>query len=141
MNSNTSCCGKKLRSVGSRAACDAEKTETHIHDANASAEPSITITVLRFDEAASVFGQFGVAILGPKDDPYGDLWVSERTGEEATRCPFVRKDRNRPTYRCTIYDTRPEVCRNYVPWSSHAICEEVVVDIPSPKGTPQKRPR
>jgi Fe-S-cluster containining protein len=82
-----------------------------------------------------------VSIFGPKDDPYGDLWVSERTGEEATRCPFVRKDRNRPTYRCTIYDTRPEVCRNYVPWSSHAICEEVVVDIPSPKGTPQKRPR
>lgn len=65
-----------------------------------------------------------VGILGPEDNPYGDLWISERTGMEAQRCPFVRKDPNRPTYRCTIYETRPHVCRDYVPWSPLAICED-----------------
>jgi Fe-S-cluster containining protein len=54
-----------------------------------------------------------------------DLWISPRTGFEHERCPFVRKDPNRPTYRCTIYDTRPQVCRNYEPWAEGTICEEV----------------
>lgn len=62
----------------------------------------------------------------PGTEPGGaDLWINAETGHEATRCPFVRKDRNRPTYRCTIYETRPEVCRDYVPWSPDTICEEV----------------
>jgi Fe-S-cluster containining protein len=38
----------------------------------------------------------------------------------------VRKDRDAPTYHCTIYETRPQVCREYVPWSPSSICEEVV---------------
>jgi Fe-S-cluster containining protein len=40
-----------------------------------------------------------------------DLWI--RDGEELARCPFVRKDKGKPTYRCTIYETRPEACRKY----------------------------
>jgi len=55
----------------------------------------------------------------------GDLWISPTTGEERPRCPFVRKDSNRLTYRCTIYDTRPQVCRDYEPWAPGTICEEV----------------
>lgn len=42
-----------------------------------------------------------------------DLWISPRTGEAVERCPFVRKDRNANTYRCLIYNTRPDVCVNY----------------------------
>lgn len=68
-------------------------------------------------------------VLGPDDNPYADLWIDAQDGEdnEKTRCPFVRKDRNKSTYRCTIYDTRPQVCRDYVPFSGKAndICEEV----------------
>jgi Fe-S-cluster containining protein len=54
-----------------------------------------------------------------------DLWVSPKTGIEAERCPFVRKERGRNTYKCTIYDTRPEVCRDYEPWAPGTICEDV----------------
>ena len=54
-----------------------------------------------------------------------DLWLNQDTGEEVERCPFVRKDRNQPTYRCAIYHTRPQVCRDYVPWSEHSICEQL----------------
>jgi Fe-S-cluster containining protein len=39
------------------------------------------------------------------------LWVKE--GVEMSRCPFVKKDRNKPTYHCTIHETRPEACRGY----------------------------
>ena len=54
-----------------------------------------------------------VLVLGGEDNPFGDLWISPRTGNEATRCPFVRKLRGQERYTCTIYETRPEVCRLY----------------------------
>ena len=62
-----------------------------------------------------------VAQLGPDSNPYGDLWISPRTDLEATRCPFVRKLGNK--YHCRIYDTRPQVCRDYVPFAPGSVCE------------------
>lgn len=44
---------------------------------------------------------------------FGDMWLSPVTGEELERCPFLRKVRNKPIYKCTIYKYRPYVCRNY----------------------------
>ena len=64
------------------------------------------------------------AILGDRDDPYADLWIDEN-GNERERCPFVRKLKGQSRYLCTIYDTRPQVCRNYVPWKPTSICEIV----------------
>jgi Fe-S-cluster containining protein len=65
-----------------------------------------------------------VAVLGrDDDDPWGDLWIDDDNGVERARCPFVRKLPNRDQYTCTIYETRPEVCRQYEPWTPHAICE------------------
>lgn len=40
-----------------------------------------------------------------------DLWFDN--GKELDRCPFLRKDRGAASYRCTIHNTRPEVCRSY----------------------------
>lgn len=58
-----------------------------------------------------------------------DLWIDQsRDDYEASRCPFVRKDRGQPTYKCTIYATRPQVCRAYVPWAAGSICEEVAAN-------------
>lgn len=48
-----------------------------------------------------------------------DLWINQFTGKEAERCPFVRKVRNQPRYICTIYETRPAVCREYPIHVSH----------------------
>ena len=53
------------------------------------------------------------SVLGDDANPYADLWISPRTGDEASRCPFVRKIRGQDRYTCTIYNTRPEVCRAY----------------------------
>jgi Fe-S-cluster containining protein len=69
---------------------------------------------------------FYAFVMGRPDDPWADLWIDRDTGDEKGRCPFVRKDRDAPTYRCTIYETRPEVCRKYKPWGKHSVCEEVV---------------
>lgn len=43
----------------------------------------------------------------------GDLWISPVTGEELSRCPFLRKVRNEPRYICKIQDTKPATCRGY----------------------------
>src|SRR5215470_7590213 len=66
-----------------------------------------------------------IDILGPPEDPYADLWYSPVTGEDVSRCPFVRKGRNLPTYRCTIYETRPQQCRDYTPFWPGNICKDV----------------
>lgn len=42
-----------------------------------------------------------------------DLWFSPITGQELERCPWLRKDRNKPTYKCLIHDLKPEVCSSY----------------------------
>jgi Fe-S-cluster containining protein len=63
-------------------------------------------------------------MIGGHPNPSADLWIDE-TGKERERCPFVRKVPNQPRYLCTIYETRPEVCRAYVPWDPGSICEVV----------------
>jgi Fe-S-cluster containining protein len=50
---------------------------------------------------------------------FADLWISPRTNNEMNRCPFVRKRRNLPIYDCTIYDTRPQICREYPLYVGH----------------------
>ena len=51
-----------------------------------------------------------------------DLWV-KHDGEELSRCPFVRKDRNKTTHSCTIYDTRPTICQEYPAFTKNSICD------------------
>ena len=63
-------------------------------------------------------------IYGPKlsNDswiPFADLWISPRTDESMRRCPFVRKVRGADRYTCTIYETRPQVCRDYPIYVDH----------------------
>ena len=42
--------------------------------------------------------------------------VSSRDGNYITCCPFL--DREGDLYTCTIYETRPFICRNFSPGSS-----------------------
>ena len=50
---------------------------------------------------------------------FADLWFDPRSGRELSRCPFLKKV-GRKKYECTIYDTRPEQCRD---WSC-VLCHE-----------------
>lgn len=54
---------------------------------------------------------------------FADLWIKDDI--DAKRCPFVRKDRGKPTYRCMIYETRPQVCRDYKAWTKGAVCHGI----------------
>jgi Fe-S-cluster containining protein len=54
-----------------------------------------------------------VSVIGPPSNPWGDLWIHPVRGDDRERCPFVRKIRGQDRYTCTIYDTRPDVCRSY----------------------------
>ena len=51
----------------------------------------------------------------------GDQLVSTITGEPLSPCPFLQKDGTR--FSCTIYETRPEICREFPPGSSE-ICPQ-----------------
>lgn len=42
-----------------------------------------------------------------------DIWISPRTGEMVTRCPWLRKIPKQDKYRCLIHDTKPKMCREY----------------------------
>jgi len=44
-----------------------------------------------------------------------DLFRNPITGDEAYRCPFIRKERNKETYGCMIHGTgyKPSVCKDY----------------------------
>jgi len=44
------------------------------------------------------------------DDTIKEIVTNSYSG----RCPFVRKVRNKPYYKCRIHDTRPEECRGYL---------------------------
>jgi len=51
---------------------------------------------------------------------FGDLWISPRTGEEVTRCPWLRKLPKMKKYICRIHDTKPKHCRDYPKSKKHA---------------------
>lgn len=42
-----------------------------------------------------------------------DLWFDPVSGEELDYCPFLRKVGSKK-YECTIYETRPEQCRDWL---------------------------
>ena len=65
-----------------------------------------------------------VCVMGPPDNPSADLWVDQNDNERL-RCPFVRKVPNQNRYLCRIYETRPQMCRDYTPWAPGTICEIV----------------
>ena len=51
----------------------------------------------------------------------GDRMISTATGHYADGCPFLIAKEGK--WLCSIYDTRPRVCRNYEPGSSE-ICPQ-----------------
>jgi len=47
------------------------------------------------------------------DELFADIWFSLTTGEETTRCPWLRKLPNKNIYKCRIHETKPSHCRNF----------------------------
>jgi len=52
---------------------------------------------------------------------FGDLWISPNTGDEVTRCPWLRKLPRQDKYKCRIHDTKPAHCKNYPKSKRHAL--------------------
>jgi hypothetical protein len=52
---------------------------------------------------------------------FGDLWISPRTGEDLTRCPWRRKLPNKDKYIYRIHDSKPKHCRDYPLSKKHAL--------------------
>jgi len=55
------------------------------------------------------------------DECVYDIWVNPRTGEDALRCPWLRKVPGTKRYICRIHDVKPDHCRNYPKSREHAV--------------------
>jgi Fe-S-cluster containining protein len=55
------------------------------------------------------------------EELFADIWFSPTTGEEATRCPWLRKLPNKNIYKCRIHETKPSHCRNFPKSKKHAL--------------------
>jgi len=51
----------------------------------------------------------------------GDRMVSSQTGAFSQTCPFLISEGD--VFKCSIYETRPRICRDYKPGSSE-ICPQ-----------------
>ena len=49
-----------------------------------------------------------------------DIWLSPVTGEDVTRCPWLRKLPSKNKYVCRIHDVKPHHCRDYPKSRKHA---------------------
>lgn len=49
-----------------------------------------------------------------------DIWLNPTTGEEVSRCPWLRKLPNKDKYICRIHDVKPAHCRDYPHSREHA---------------------
>jgi len=50
-----------------------------------------------------------------------DIWISPKTGEAVSRCPWLRKLPKQNKYLCRIHETKPEHCRNFPKSKRHAL--------------------
>lgn len=57
--------------------------------------------------------------IGPHQS-IADLWFNPRTGDEAVRCPWLRKLPRKNQYSCRIHDVKPKHCREYPKSRKHA---------------------
>ncbi len=59
--------------------------------------------------------------LSPAQGGYGGhLWVDPESGEEAERCPWLRKMAGGERYSCAIDELKPSHCREYPLSRRHA---------------------
>jgi len=61
-----------------------------------------------------------VSVIQLGDLSVYDIWISPRTGDDVTRCPWLRKLPNKNKYICRIHDVKPAHCREYPKSRKHA---------------------
>ncbi|MGD0237159.1 MAG: YkgJ family cysteine cluster protein [Syntrophorhabdales bacterium] len=49
-----------------------------------------------------------------------DIWINPRTGDDVSRCPWLRKLPKKNEYVCRIHEVKPKVCRGYPKTEEHA---------------------
>lgn len=62
-----------------------------------------------------------VGFISADDRTLADLWISPKTGEEVTRCPWLRKLPKKDKYKCQIQNSKPIHCRKYPKSKKHAL--------------------
>jgi Fe-S-cluster containining protein len=61
-----------------------------------------------------------VETIAVGDECVYDIWVNPKTGEDARRCPWLRKIPRTDRYACRIHNLKPDHCRSYPTSRRHA---------------------
>ena len=43
-----------------------------------------------------------------------EMWFNPKSGNEISLCPFLRKQYGKNQFKCTIHNTKPKICREYI---------------------------
>ncbi len=54
------------------------------------------------------------------DECIYDIWINPETGDDVSRCPWLRKVRGQDRFVCRIHDLKPDHCRAYPKSRHHA---------------------
>ena len=54
------------------------------------------------------------------DERVYDIWINPKTGDDVSRCPWLRKARGADRYICRIHELKPDRCREYPKSREHA---------------------
>lgn len=81
--------------------------------ADISREPRLKAYVMGADEVPEKVGKFLQVVPGKRDVLRGTI----KRGK--AKCPFVRKVHGKDVYTCSIYNTRPKMCRDYKTCAFH----------------------
>jgi hypothetical protein len=64
------------------------------------------------------------SVMGPPGDPFADLWDGSEW-QRAVSLSIWAQGANQNRYLCRIYETRPQIYRDYIPWAFGTLCEIV----------------
>jgi len=71
-------------------------------------------------QAESFFLEWVHPILLGEGHYIYDIGINPKTGDDVTRCPWLRKTPNQDKFICRIHDVKPEHCRKYPRTMNHA---------------------
>ena len=92
----------------------------NLNDAFATSVDLVEIDRWRGEERWDILDWVDIFEFDGKE-AFGDIWVSPTTGEDVSRCPWLRKLPRQDKYKCRIHNTKPLHCSIYPQSKRHAL--------------------
>ncbi len=91
----------------------------NLSDANQGSVDDSDIDIWKKNQRYDILEWVDPIDLGDVNYVY-DIWINPRTGDDVSRCPWLRKLPGEEKYICRIHDVKPRVCQEYPKSKQHA---------------------